>query len=203
MRVPAKPSCQRRISTAVLLLLGSMLVGCSQKAGVVLHQPFAPPSQQHLELKSRWAFTAARPEGRSCLLEFPVPHGDADDLRDFHIYLTLPGSDGELLVAPDAPGGVRGFLIQEVGLLRGKTELVAGTVRCRRVLLQPRLRRLDLNVQCADGSSITGQAYVGRDQRELRRFEREFANDVADLCPEGAEADETAETTIPRGAPGP
>ncbi|MFQ5805818.1 MAG: hypothetical protein ACE5I3_05140 [Phycisphaerae bacterium] len=151
-------------------------------------------------MKSRWAFSAAGTEHWCCLLDFPLP-GETAGPRDFHIYVMLPDAEGELVVAPDDPAGARGFLIQEVGRLRGKTEFTAGTLRCRRVFLQPRLRRLDLNVQCADGATIAGTAYVEISERELRKFEREFAADINHLRPDEAQPDEEGATTAPRNVP--
>jgi hypothetical protein len=189
-----------RLAAGGMLLLGCVLGGCSRAASIVLHQPFAPPSQQDLKLTSRWAFSLAGMEHSRCLLDFPLP-GAADGPRDFHVYLVLPESEGDLVVGPDAPDGARGFLIQEVGRLRGKTEFATGTVRCRGVFLQPRLRRLDLDVHCADGASIIGRAYVQSDERELRKFEREFAADVRNLSP--APDEDAAGATPRRDAPTP
>jgi hypothetical protein len=180
------------------LLSGCLLGGCSRRADVVLHQPFAPPSQQHLRLEGGWAFAATGIEGCRCLLDFPLP-GAADGPRDFHIYMVLPVAEGELVVAPDRPDGVRGFLIQEVGQLGGKTELASGTIQWRPVFLQPRLRRLDLDVHCADGTSIVGGAHVQIDERGLRKFEREFATDIRNLRSNEAPAERAAETAPRRG----
>jgi hypothetical protein len=193
---------RKQTPALALLLLGCSLTGCSRRAGVVLYQPFAPPSQQELRLRSRWAFGMPGPERYRCLLDFPRPW-DADGPRDFHIYLTLPRPEGDLVITPDDPGGVRGFLIQEVGQLRGKTEFRAGTVGYRRVFLQPRFRRLNLNVQCADGTSISGKAYVAIDERELRKFEREFAADIRGLRPEESQPEQAGEPTATRNIPPP
>lgn len=168
----------------------------------MLHQPFAPPSQQELRLKSRWAFGGAGPERYRCLLDFPRPW-EADGPRDFHIYVTVPDVEGEWVVSPDNPDGAHGFLIQEVGQLRGKTEFTAGMVGCRRVFLQPRLRRLDLSVQCADETSIVGKAYVEIGERKLRKFEREFAADVRGLQPDEGPPDEASRATGARNTPPP
>jgi hypothetical protein len=54
-------------------------------------------------------------------------------------------------------------------------------------------RRLDLNVECADGTWITGKAYVQSDPRELAKFEREFADDIASL-----QSGQSGPATIPR-----
>jgi hypothetical protein len=88
-----------------------------------------------------------------------------------------------------------------VGRLRGKTEFASGTIRCRRVFLQPLLRRLDLDVRCADGTSIIGEAYVRIDERELREFEREFAADVRNLQASPGPVEEAAEATPRRDTP--
>jgi hypothetical protein len=191
-----------RTPLMTLLVLGSALLGCSRRAEVTLRQPFAPPSQQELKLESRWAFTAVSDGRRVCLLDFPLPDTE-DGPRDFHIYLTLPDVDDEQTVAADDADGPRGFLIQEVGRLRGKTEFAAGTVRCRRVFLQSRTRRLDLDVRCSDGASITGKAIIRIDGRELRHFEREFAADIKSLEADIVQSEESSKPTAPRNAPVP
>ncbi len=180
-----------------MVLLAGTAIGCSRHAEIVLHQPFAPPSQQNITLKSRWAFSSADSQHRGYLLEFPLPGGN-EGPRDFHIYMTASDLEGERTIVPEDPDAPRGFLIQDVGRLRGKTEFTAGTIRCRRLLLRPRLRRLDLDVRCADGTSISGKAYVEIDARELGRFEHEFAADINELRPGEGESDEPAETTTPR-----
>ena len=197
---PTSPTQRTPALAALLLLLGSVTLGCSRRAEVVLRQPFAPPSQQHMELKSRWAFSALTGGQRTCLLDFPLPRSD-DGPRDFHIYLTFPDGGGELALARDEPDDARGFLIQEIGLLRGKTEFTDGTIRCRLVFLHARLRRLDLDVRCADGASISGRAYVEIDELEMRHFEREFAADVSALRPGDVEPDEIGQPTAPRNPP--
>ena len=192
--------CHASVHVLTLALLASGALGCSRRAQVVLHQPFAPPSQQEIELESRWAFSAAAHGHRRCLLELPLPQNE-DGPRDFRLYLTFADVSGVRSVAPDKPDGARGFLIQEVGRLSGRTEFTKGTIRFRRVLLQSRLRRLDLNLRCADGATITGKAYVETDDRELRRFEREFAADVNALHPDEVPPDVLGEPTAPRGSP--
>jgi hypothetical protein len=193
MRCPISPiAC-----ASAFFVLATAVAGCSRRAEVVLRQPFAPPSQQQMELKSRWAFSAMGDGHCRCLLGFPSPGSD-DGTRDFHVYLTFPDVDRALVLARDEPDGARGFLIQEIGLLRGKTEFTDGTVRCRRVFLYPRLRRLDLDVRCADGASVSGKAYVEIDEREMHRFEQDFAADVKRFSPAEGEPEGIGQPTAPR-----
>lgn len=147
-----------------------------------------------MTLRTGRAVSAAAAGRWSCALDFPLP-GSAAGPCEFHVYVTLPGPEGEYAIAPDDPHGARGFLIQDVGLLCGKTEFMSGTLRCRPVFLRPHLRRLDLQVQCADGTSISGQVRVEIDERALRKFERDFARDIAELWSDETPPGEAAEST--------
>lgn len=157
-----------------------LLAGCGRSGEFVLHQPFAPPAQQDLELVRKWAFHALEGDRRACFLGFPLP-GAKDGPRTFVLYVSSPDELGELSVDPDDPQGVQGFLIQELGHLAGRTDFVSGTVRYRKVWLRRNLCRLEVDVRCADGTEITGQACLERKPREMRAFERRFAADVAEL----------------------
>jgi hypothetical protein len=182
-----------------MLLLVS--AGCGPKVELVLFQPFAPPSQQNLKLTSQRGCRAVSGDQQACLLTFPLP-GAADGPRAFIIYLVAPSRLGKLMVDPDDRGPVRGFLIQEVGALAGRSDLAAGTVSFRKVLLAPHLRRLDIDVRTEDGAEIKGRAIVEDLPREVHSFEREFAADIAGLSPTESQPASEAPTR-PRGASGP
>jgi hypothetical protein len=184
---------------AITLLLA--LAGCGPKAELVLRQPFAPPSQQNLKLVSQRGYHTGSGDQQACLLTFPLP-GAVDGPRAFIIYLAAPSRPGKLAVAPDDPEGVRGFLIQEVGALAGRSDLVAGTVSFREVLLSPHLRRLDIDVRTEDGAEIAGRAVLEELPREVQAFEREFAADIARLSPAQSQP-ASEEPTRPRGTSGP
>ena len=176
-------------NTAVIVLAGLVqaLSGCAPKAEVVLHQPFAPPSQQELKLASNWAFEAAAGGRRIWLLEFPLP-SSPDGPRDFHLYLSTPDADQgflgqDFIVDQSSSTGVRGFLIQEVGQLRGKTQVATGQVRVTRSWLDWRRRLLEVNLACNDGTQIIGRALADPLASEIAAFERRYSGDVAALAP--------------------
>lgn len=176
--------------------------GCSPKGRITLHQPHAPPAQQRLHLSSGWAFTNLTGETREVLLDFPLP-GRKEGPRDFRFYLQMPAASGVHTLSRGDEGAARGFFIQEVGRLRGKTDLVRGTVRVRSAPTAPRLLRIDLDAECDDGTRVTGTATVMASGEELRSFTRRYAADVAALRAAQPEAsDEQAPTASrPSGEP--
>lgn len=178
-----------------VLLAAVPLAGCARQAGIVLQQPMAPPSQQSLKLTSDWAYRAVDELHSALALTFPLP-GAAGGPRAFVLYVSAP--DGrQVAFDPQAPDGARGFLIQELGALAGRSDFVAGTLRVRPVLFSPRLHRVDLNVRCDDGTEISGTAIVEDVPRQVQIFEREFAADVARLSisdlPQAASSEEPEE----------
>ena len=175
-------------------VLPLLFAGCAPNVELVLRQPFAPPAQQNLRLTSDRGYHAVADDRRACVFTFPLP-GAVDGPRAFVMYLSAPKELGVLPVAPEGPRGVRGFLIQELGALAGRSDLVGGTVRYRKVFLAPRLLRLDLHVRTDDGAEIVGRAMVEEAPRAILVFEREFAADVARVTPPTTQpAEEEAET---------
>lgn len=194
-------SCKTRVLLACWLLpvlLPVALTGCRRAAKIDLHQSFAPPSQREMTLKSPWSFAAAGPERQRYLLAFPRP-GAEKGVRDFLVYIDAPDERGRLAVDPQAADGARGFLIQTVGRLKGKTAFASGTVRVREVWFSPHLLRIDLDVRCADETYITGTAYVERIPHEVQAFERRYAADIGRLAttqPALTEERETADRPV-------
>ena len=162
------------------VLLPVALMGCRRDGKIDLHQSFAPPSQREMALRSPWSFSAAGSERQRYLLAFPRP-GAERGVRDFLVYIDAPDQRGRLDVDPLAADAVRGFLIQTVGRLKGKTAFASGTVRVRDVWFSPHLLRIDLDVRCADETHITGTAYVEAMAHEVQAFERRFAADIGRL----------------------
>lgn len=151
--------------------------GCGPRAGIVLHQPFAPPSQQHLQLTGDRAYFATEGGQQVWAATFSLP-GAADGPRAFVLYACGPDAVGRLPVAPLEPTAVSGFVIQEVGALAGRSDFLRGTVASREIWLAPNLRRVDFDVWCEDGVHLTGRAIARRDPARVRALEREFAGDV-------------------------
>jgi hypothetical protein len=143
-----------------------------------LEQPSAPAAQRELHLESKWGFSKLESGGRSTLLAFPLP-GAEDGPRDFLVYLRTPDVAGDVTIDPAAESAGRGFLIQTVGLLRGKTLLQSGTVRFEKLFAQRDRLRLIIDVQTSDASRIRGVAYISTDPAEVTQFQRRYARDVA------------------------
>jgi hypothetical protein len=167
-------------------LVGSVLLptvlagaGCGRPSKLVLHQPFAPrPSQRQLGLSGRWSFSSANGQRRKCVLAFPRPC-DQDGPRDFLVYLSFPAGAELTTVNPSHPAAARGFLVQKVGLLKGKVVFTSGTLRWRKVFLGGDRRCLDLDLRSEDGTRVIGTAFVEAAPTEVRDFERRYAADVS------------------------
>lgn len=166
-----------RLAAALAAALGAGLCGCGPHAQIVLDQPFAPPGQRHLRLAGDTACRAAAGGRQSCVLTFPLPGAERGP-RAFVLYLSAPDRCGDLAVDPADPAAVRGFLIQELGALAGRTDCIAGAVRCRPVWLRPDLRQLELDLRCADGTGIRGSAVLAEAPPAVQRIERQLAADI-------------------------
>jgi hypothetical protein len=157
-------------------LLG--VAGCGPRAEIVLQQPFAPPAQRHLRLDAKQAYHAASGGRHVCVLTFPLPGAEAGP-RAYVLYLSLPASAGHFAIDTGDPYAARGFLIQEIGSLAGRTDFVGGSIDLKTQWGAPAVRRLSLDVRCQDGSKLTGQALAQRDPPRIAALEREYASDVA------------------------
>lgn len=178
------------------------LPACAPRATITLDQPHAPVSQQRMELSSAWGYTFSGGGTREVLLDFPLP-GRKDGPRDFRLFLQLPDGQPVTHAGRDDPSAARGFFVQEVGRMRGKTEFTGGTVGTGGVFLQPGRRRIDLQLECDDGTRIAGRAFVEENAEELRAFRRRFAADVLALRAESQPAQTRAAPTASRPAPAP
>jgi len=172
-----------------------LLPGCASPGRVVLHQPFAPPAQQNLELAAAQAYYSCTCGEQALAMPFPLP-GAQDGPRAFVLYLLAPDGAGTLSVDPASSNGVRGFLIQEVGALAGRSDVQAGSVTVTCDWFSRHRRRIKLDLRCEDGTVIAGQAQLRANPNEIRALETEFAGDVTVVArPDSAAA---GERTPPR-----
>jgi hypothetical protein len=167
--------------------------GCARQAEVTLYQPFARGTQQHIKLSSDRAYHAVDGVQQSTVLEFALPHSVSGP-RAFVLYLVGPEGGGTQSIAADDPAGLRGFFIQEVGRLAGRTDLVAGTVQYHHVLFAPQWHSLSIDLRCDDGTEIRGQAWLREAPAEVHNIERDYAADIAQLRPRPEDQDATAPT---------
>jgi hypothetical protein len=185
------------VARPILIAAGLALAsGCAPTADLVLRQPFAPPAQQNIKLSCERAYHVASGDVQTSVLPFPLP-GAADGPRTFVVYVTSPNRVGKIAITPHDAQGARGFLIQELGALAGRSDFSEGTVRYQKVLLAPHLRRLELSVRTEDGAEITGRAIVEESPRAVETIEREFAADVAGLAPPADEEAGTSDESEP------
>jgi hypothetical protein len=190
------------LSTSLLAGVAlTLLAGCGHRAEIVLLQPDAPPSQQHIEVDSEAAYYAPEGQWQRCMLTFPLP-GTHRGPRAFVVYIWAPNTIGESAVNRIDDGGVRGFLIQEIGHRAGRTDFAGGTVTFKKVWLRPQKRKVELDVVCEDGTTIQGAAVVMEAAATLQALEREFAADVAGVTHSDT-PHETARRTEARGAQAP
>lgn len=162
---------------------GALLIwqfGCATSAVTLsIQQDHAPPSQKNMTLKSDWAFTARQDDRRLCLADCSLP-GSVDGPRDFRLFVIFPGNVESAEVGR-GPGSARGFFLQKVGRLRGKTEFASGSVKLSTGRLNRNQHEIDLDVECADGTKIIGKARLRVSDDELRIFLMQHAGDVAAL----------------------
>lgn len=184
-----------RLTFALSFVLAISIVGCGPRAELTLDQPHAPSGQKRLRLASDWAY--ARPDGgqRTILLEFPLPQSQAGP-RDFRVFLSVPDRIGEITIRPGDPGAAQGFLIQEVGKLKGKTSFVKGSVTIKKPILAGDKRTVSLNIECADGTRITGKAETRIESAAIDAFGTRYAADIHSLKSEksGESSEESPET---------
>lgn len=188
MKSPALQStrCLRRL---IPLLLAAALLpaGCTRAPAIELDQPFAPrPGQRHVQLARGVSYHADAGPRRAILLAFPLP-GSKDGPLDYLLYLDLPAGHSSVPIG-DEPFAGRGFLIQRVGLLAGKTVFTGGRVTIEPVWLSPDQIRVQLAVECADGTSIRGGGIARANPRQLEEFRRQYIADIALLVPRGEPA---------------
>ena len=160
-----------------LILVG--LGGCSLGKGLTFKQPEAPPGERELKLEgdANWYMDAAG--RREFLLAFAAP-GSAGATEDLLFYLTAPEADGRYAIGPGAEGAT-GFLIQTVGLRRGRTDFDSGEVRVSTPIIGNQKRTLKVDILCIDGSRLEGSVGVVPQDRLVAAFRRRYAIDVATL----------------------
>ncbi len=151
--------------------------GCARRAQVTLQQDFAPPSQRLLSLESDQAFRSSDGERQGLSLSFPLP-GARQGPRAFVLYIEGPDGNETFPVDPRNPAAHRGFLVQEVGALKGKSVLASGTIRYQSVPLRPLWRRVTLDLKTVDGAILRGKALAKTAAIEVRNVRRRYAADV-------------------------
>ncbi len=154
--------------------------GCAPRCELTLHQPAAPASQQNVRLTSECASEAIDGRWQTTLLSLPLP-GAAYGPRAFGLYVRSPSGASSVVVDSTSPQGARGFFVQEVGALAGRSDLVAGTLQWREVPWSGGQREIELDVQCEDGTRIRGRAVLQSDPAQVRAFERQYSGDIATL----------------------
>lgn len=168
-------------------------------ASLVLRQAGAPSAEREIRLDSEWAFYAEDGERRDLLLAYPLPRARTGP-RDFLLFLCVPARAEEIRIASQDSGPSFGFLIQEVGRLKGKTTLRSGTVRVDAPLLRPGALDLEFDLTGDDGTRIIGRARVAQNERELSAFRSRFRADIELAARSGPDQPASAETPPPGDA---
>jgi hypothetical protein len=158
----------------LLLTPLGVVAGCGGGPTITLRQEFAPPTQRTIELAAQEAWLRLGESGVALAAAFPLP-GSINGPRAYALYVRTGQST--------TGSGTRGFLIQEIGRLAGRTDIVRGTVTVEPVALRSGLHDVDVVLICDDGSEVRGRLRARVDSARVAEFEREFAADVADLAP--------------------
>ena len=181
----ARRSFRRSLLSGAVILLAA---GCAAPERLRLEQPFAPASQRALRLEPRTA-TVAEIGGRIVgAADFPLP-GAKDGPLAFTLYVEAD----QTATAEDAPP--RGFLIQHVGALAGKSLIVGGSARATSPLFDASSTTFALDLQFADGARLSGNLTARRDEPTVRMLQRRYRPDVAALQKPPATAAAAEEAT--------
>jgi hypothetical protein len=192
--------CGGTAPRVVLALLLTTAAGCARRAELTLQQDFAPPSQRLLALESTQAFRSSDGTRQAVSLSFPLP-GARQGPRAFVVYFEGPDGNEAFSVDPGRADAHRGFLVQEVGALKGKSALAGGTVEFRSAPLRPNWREVRLDVRTQDGAALRGKALVETAAFEVRNIRRRYAADIRVLRGAGEPATTDAPTDArPGGA---
>lgn len=156
------------------------LAGCALQDRLVLSQSSAPPAQRQIELTGGQGACLIQAGQCLCTLDFPLP-GARNGPPVFRIFAELPAEPMSAAHSVDPAGTARGFLVQEVGLRKGKTVFVQGTIRLRPLLWMPDRYQVEFDVLCDDQTSVRGSVTIREDERLVQEFRRRFAGDIAAL----------------------
>lgn len=170
-----------RILTISLIAFAGFAGGCLSQPSVTLYQSFAPSGQRELRLRDARVSISSKPDSRTIAAVFSRPGSDIAS-RDFVLYLVVPPGNGEWVADPNSSGGVRGFLIQAVGELRGKTTIAGGSIVVQR---HPWPNHhefgIDIALRCEDETRIVGHVTADEAAYQTLLVERRYAADVVEL----------------------
>ncbi len=201
--VPPRSGRSPLATRALVTLLLLVPAGCSTTRDIVLYQPTAPRAQRRIELTGGHYAFAGDAGRRRFVLDFPLP-GSRSGPSDFRLFLSAPALDEMTPISPGDEAAGRGFLLQTIGLRRGKTVFTGGYVRVRSLWLTQDTVRLDLEIDCADDTRISGSVFVKARPETVRAFEQRYAADIAalrvDAAATTADASAAAEGASPASA---
>lgn len=166
--------------------------GCAAPAANLrVEQPSPTSRQREMQLVSDWGyFTHGEPRDRYLLL-FPLPGATGGD-EQFVLYVRAATGQGERGCGPLLPAAPRfdGFFIQTRGDRPGLTNFMSGIVAVKGGAFGGKnRRRLELQIQCEDGTVLMGKSKVEYDRFRLRDFEDRHLGDIAVLDGSGPVAE--------------
>ncbi|RMF81928.1 MAG: hypothetical protein D6744_06585 [Planctomycetota bacterium] len=168
--------------TPLLLALPAVFsAGCAADR-IHLSQPFAPPSQMEMDLAVSGAAYDDTGARRHILLECPLP-GAQTGFAAFQVFLDVPRDTPEARIDPTDPAAARGFFIQEVGRLRGKSIFTSGAIRTGRIWFRRDILRIELDLSDAFGMRLIGRARLRPDALRLQQYRMRRTADIALLSP--------------------
>lgn len=173
------------ISTAPGVLLLSALaslgvVGCAANSErLVLEQPFAPPSQKYVLLRTRSA-DAAEFDGRAALLlECPLPAAKDGPIA-YSIYIDAPRAVGEFAIGSESEAA-HAMVIQRVGALAGKSVFDSGRVDIRRPAFTTDQYLVTIDLRAKDETALRGTVRAKLNESAIRQFASDYRSDVEAL----------------------
>lgn len=165
----------RRVIFGVSLAAASAAgAGCATERRVLLTQEFAPAAQKVLYLDEPRAFFAEQDASRTLAASFPLPGSSAGPTA-YVLLARGPAGVDEWTIGAD---GARGFLIQELGTLRGKSMLASGTIRFSSALFKPGWRDVDVALRCVDGAELNGDFNAQRSAPDTAAVARRYRADA-------------------------
>ncbi len=187
-------------SLSVLLLSAVACLGAGGCATtserLVLEQPFAPPSQKYLVLKTRSA-DAAEFDGRAALLlECPLPAAKDGPIA-YSIYIDVPRAVGEFAVGSESEAA-HAMVIQRVGALAGKSVFDSGRVDIRRPAFTTDQFLVTIDLRAKDETALRGAIHAKLNDAAIRQFASDYRSDVEAL--RAATASDGQALTQPRVA---
>lgn len=154
--------------------VAAVLHGCMPAVSDIrLLQPHMDRWQRDLQLRTEQTFWSPDKQSERILAEFPLP-GATTGNPMYLLYLRVTAGEPsqELGGTPSAPA--KGFFIQIRGDHAGLALITSGKIQVEKSSLSSEaVRRLRIDLNCEDGTHLTGWLIALRDDWQLTYFEKQ------------------------------